>query len=87
MKSLFLCLSILFMPHSGVYHNYISEVLGISREQVQERMDQLWEQFARHTLRHEYGQFDLDGSNPTGGYSQGMAGANAVGAISVSTDR
>lgn len=30
-----------------------------------------------------YGQFELDGTNPTGNYSEGMAGANAVGAIAL----
>ena len=29
----------------------------------------------------KHGQFNLDGTSPTGGYSEGMAGANAVGAF------
>lgn len=31
--------------YTGVYHNYFSEVLGVSQEQVDERMNQLWEHF------------------------------------------
>lgn len=30
-----------------------------------------------------YGQFELDGTDPTGNYTEGMAGANAVGAIAL----
>lgn len=30
-----------------------------------------------------YGQFELDGSDPTGNYTEGMAGANAVGSIAL----
>ena len=31
----------------------------------------------------QYGQFNLDGSEPTNNYTEGMAGANAVGAFAL----
>jgi oligosaccharide reducing-end xylanase len=31
----------------------------------------------------KHGQFEIDGSDPTGDYTEGMAGANAVGAIAL----
>jgi len=31
--------------YTGEYHNYVSEVLGISQQQVDERMAQLWDHF------------------------------------------
>lgn len=43
----------------------------------------------RHLLRFfkndgfRHGQFNLDGSEPTDGYTEGMAGANAVGAFAL----
>ena len=31
--------------YTGVYHNYFSEVLGVSQEEVDQRMDDLWKHF------------------------------------------
>lgn len=35
----------------------------------------------------EHGQFEVDGSNPTGNYTIGMTGANAVGAIALHDEK
>ena len=44
-------------------------------------MRRLLQFFKKDGFRH--GQYNLDGSEPTGGYTEGMAGTNAVGAFAL----
>lgn len=54
---------------------------GKARPQQQEMMRRLLQFFKNDGFTH--GQFNLDGTEPTDGYTEGMAGANAVGAFAL----
>lgn len=52
---------------------------GKDKVRQKDMMTRLLRFFKEDNFTH--GQFNLDGTEPTGLYSEGMAGANAVGAI------
>ena len=56
-------------------------IFGEDREAQSEIMQRLLTFFKNDGFKH--GQFEIDGSDPTGDYTEGMAGANAVGAIAL----
>lgn len=56
-------------------------LFGKDREAQTQLITRLLNFFKRDGYQH--GQFELDGSNPTGNYSEGMIAANAVGSIAL----
>lgn len=54
---------------------------GKDADNQTEMMTRLLNFFKNNKFTH--GQFNLDGSEPTGGYTEGMAGANAVGTFAL----
>ena len=56
-------------------------LFGNNAEAQRQMMQRLLTFFRQDNFTH--GQFELDGSAPTGNYTEGMAGANAVGAIAL----
>ena len=60
-------------------------LFGADRELQSETMQRLLTFFRDEGFEH--GQFEVDGSNPTGNYTIGMTGANAVGAIALHDEK
>lgn len=60
-------------------------LFGADRELQSETMLRLLTFFRDEGFEH--GQFEVDGSNPTGNYTIGMTGANAVGAIALHDEK
>ena len=56
-------------------------MFGKDKTNQSDMMERLLSFFESDDFKH--GQFDLNGNNPTGEYSSGMAGANAVGAFAL----
>ena len=59
-------------------------LFGADRKAQSEAMQRYLSFFKKDNFT--YGQFELNGSDPTGNYTEGMAGANAVGAIALTDE-